>query len=65
MSLVEENLKQCQVKLRWGSRVSFGNIVRSLVEKRNLLKKAELVALNGGSANWVHQLKGEIQVLLS
>lgn len=54
MSLVEENLKQCQVKLRWWSRVSFGNIVRSLVKKRNLLKKDELVALNGGSADWVH-----------
>ena len=54
MSLVEENLKQCQVKLRWWSRVSFGNIVQSLVKKRNLLKKAELVALNGDSVDWVH-----------
>ena len=34
MAMVEENLQQCQIKLKWWSRVAFGNIVRQLIDKR-------------------------------
>ena len=41
MVVVEEKLKQCQTKLQWLNRVSFGNIVRSLVDKKSALKLAD------------------------
>ena len=65
MAMVEENLQQCQIKLKWWSRVAFGNIVCKLIDKRQQLKKVEWVAINGGSADRVHQLKGGIRILLS
>ena len=34
MAMVEENLQQCQIKLKWWSRVAFGNIVCKLIDKR-------------------------------
>ena len=53
MALVEDNLKQCQIKLQWWCKVSFGNIVRNLVDKRKQLKKAKLLVANGGCLDQV------------
>lgn len=42
---VEEKLRICQKDMKWWSRRCFGDITRALVEKNNLLKQAEALAL--------------------
>nr|POE55075.1 hypothetical protein CFP56_26656 [Quercus suber] len=57
---VEEKIKECQVKLKQWSRVSFGSINRSLKEKKQLLKQAKQRAIRGGTMEAVNRLKWEI-----
>ena len=64
MVKVEEKLKICQKDLKWWSRRSFGNITCALVEKKNLLKQAEALAMLGGDSSRVVSLKKEIFELL-
>ena len=42
----------------------FGNISKQLVEKRKLLKSAELKAIRGGNMNTVKSLRMEVNSLL-
>ena len=65
MSRVEGKISHCQAKLKWWSRIAIGNITRLLKEKKELLRKAEEVAIAGGSINKVLRLKKEINDLLS
>ena len=42
----------------------FGNVTRSLREKKELLRVAEEEAIRGGSFSWVQRLKSDILKLL-
>lgn len=41
MKGVEGKIHQCKKKLQWWSRMVFGNIIRSLKDKKEKLRKAE------------------------
>ena len=60
MKKVEIKIDKCQVNLKW-SRMDFGNITKQLKEK---LRKAEEVAIRGGTVEGVLKLKKEIKKLL-
>ncbi|XP_075650090.1 uncharacterized protein LOC142620636 [Castanea sativa] len=61
---VEGKLKECQVKLKQWSHVSFGSINRSLKEKKQQQRQVEHRAIRGGTMEAVHRLKWEINGLL-
>lgn len=65
MIVIEGNMVQCQSKLRLWSKTSFGNINRALIEKKNLVKKAEEEAVKGGNIYRLLMLKVELRDLLS
>ena len=54
---VEEKIKHCQAQLSRWRRVTFGNITKALTEKKKQLKRAEEVAMQGGSIDRIHRLK--------
>ena len=60
---VEGKIKECQVKLKQWSHVSFGSINRSLVEKQQL-RQAKQKAIRGGTMEAINRLKWEINGLL-
>ena len=64
MSRVEGKVERCRKNLKWWSKVAFGNVIRSLREKKDLLKVAKEEAISGGSISWVQRLKKEISNLL-
>ena len=64
MSRVEGKVDRCRKNLRWWSKVAFGNVTRSLREKKELLRLAEEEAIRGGSFPHVQRLKKEISKLL-
>ncbi|KAK9984667.1 hypothetical protein SO802_034192 [Lithocarpus litseifolius] len=64
MNQVEGKIQECQEKLSHWSWLNFGNITRSLKEKKEQLRKAEEVAIKGGSMDKVCKLKWEINGLL-
>ena len=64
MFKVANKLKQCKRGLGNWSRRMFGNISKQLVEKRKLLKSAELKAIRGGNMNTVKSLRMEVNALL-
>ena len=62
MHKVEEKFKLCQKTLSWWSREKFGNITRTLNEKKRLLKAVEKAATRGGggfSAGGFPEKRGE------
>ena len=61
MKKVEIKIDKCQVNLKWWSRMDFGNVTKQLKEK---LRKAEEVAIRGGTVEGVLKLKKEIKKLL-
>ena len=65
MHKVEEKFKLCQKTLSWWSREKFGNITRTLNEKKRLLKAVEDAATRGGDFQQVVSLKREENILLS
>lgn len=66
MHKVEEKFKLCQKTLSWWSREKFGNITRTLNEKKRLLKAVEKAATRGGGDfQQVVSLKREENILLS
>lgn len=65
MTVIEGNTVQCQSKLRLWSKTSFGNINRALIEKKNLVKKAEEEVVKGGNIDRLLMLKVELRDLLS
>ena len=65
MVRVESKIGYCQSKLKWWSRVAIGNITWQLKEKKEQLRKAEDVAINGKSMGKVFRLNREINDLLS
>ncbi|XP_030963604.1 uncharacterized protein LOC115984727 [Quercus lobata] len=58
------NIDRCQVKLKKWSKNSVGNIARTLVDKKKMLSKAEVVAIQGGSVDFFLQLKFEVNEFL-
>lgn len=48
MAMVEGKINMCQLKFKWWSKQHFGNITRALLEKKSLLKKAEVAACGNG-----------------
>lgn len=57
-------IENCQVQLRRWSKHSVCNIIRTLVEKKKSLHKAEAAAVQGGSVDFFLQLKNEVNDLL-
>ena len=53
MSRVEGKVERCHKNLKWWSKVAFGNVTRSLREKKDLLRVAKEEAIRGGSFFWV------------
>ena len=64
MARVEGKIRRCQKNLKWWSRENFGNVTRALKEKKELFRKAEDAAIQGGSLVKVQRLKKEISDLL-
>ena len=64
MSRVEGKVERCCKNLKWSSKVRFGNVIRSLREKKELLRVVEEEAIRGGSISRVQRLKKEISKLL-
>lgn len=64
MSRVEEKVDWCRRNLKWWSKFAFGNMIRSLREKKDKLRSADEEAIRGGSISWVQRLKKEISILL-
>ena len=64
MSRVEGKVDRCRKNLKWWSKVAFGNVTRSLREKKELLRLAEEETIRGGSFPHVQRLKKEISKLL-
>ena len=64
MSRVEGKVDRCHKILKWWSKVAFGNVTRSLREKKELLRLAEEEAIRVGSFSHVQRLKKEISKLL-
>lgn len=64
MEKVIAKVAHYQTQLKFWSKHSFGNITRSLVEKRMALKKAEAEVLKGSNYDSVFNLKKEITELL-
>ena len=60
---MEGKIKECQVKLKQWSHVSFGSIYRSLIEKQQL-RQAKQRAIRGGTMEAINRLKWEINGLL-
>lgn len=65
MQKVEEKIKLCQTMLQWWSRISNGNIIQTLNEKKRQLKQPEQIATGGRQSDRVFQHKGEISELLA
>lgn len=65
MEGVVEKVSRCQNKLQSWSKLCFGNITKTLNEKRAALKRAETEALKGDGYESVYTLKKEITELLS
>ena len=61
---LEGKVDRCRRKLKWWSKVAFGNVTRKLKEKKMLLGRAEVEATRGGSIAQVLRLKKEISKLL-
>ena len=60
---VEGKIKECRVKLKQWSHVSFGSINRSLIEKQQL-RQAKQRAIRGGTMEAINCLKREMNGLL-
>ncbi|XP_023891996.2 uncharacterized protein LOC112003995 [Quercus suber] len=58
-----QRVEKCGRDLSWWNRNVFGNVRRELEKLRNLLLKAEGVAVLSGDNTWVRQLKKDIEVL--
>ena len=61
---LEGKVDRCHRKLKWWSKVAFGNVTRKLKEKKIVLGQAEVEATRRGSIAWVLRLKKEISRLL-
>ena len=61
---LEGKVDWCHRKLKWWSKVAFGNVTRKLKEKKIVLGQAEVEATRRGSIAWVLRLKKEISRLL-
>lgn len=59
-----EKFKMSKKNYGGGAKYWFGNITRPLVEKKELLKKVEIMVVSGGNVDNVLQLKHEISYLL-
>ena len=64
MSRVEGKVERCCKILKWPRKVRFGNVIRSLREKKELLRVAEEEAIRSESISRVQRLKKEISKLL-
>ena len=64
MSRVKGKVERCCKNLKWPSKVHFGNVIRSLREKKELLRVAEEEAIRSESISQVQRLKKEISKLL-
>ena len=64
MVVVMGKIDRCQAKLKKWSKNSVCNISQTLVDKKKLLSKAEVAALQGGSVDVFLQLKSEVNELL-
>ena len=65
MSVVEANVNNCQRILKEWSRISFGNISRTLAEKKKQIKVAEGKVVRSGNGDLLHVLKAELRELLT
>ena len=61
---LEGKVDRCHRKLKWWSKVAFGNVTRKLKEKKIVLGQAKVEATRRGSIAWVLKLKKEISRLL-
>lgn len=59
-----QKIDGCQTKLQAWSRMHFGNICRSLAEKKKLLAQAEAISKLGGNHEQVKILRGEVYELM-
>ena len=64
MALVVGKIDKCQENLKKWSKNSVCNISRSLMEKKKMLGKGEVAAIQGGSVDFFLQLKSEVNDLL-
>ena len=64
MLVVEANVNNYQWYLKEWSRVSFGNISRTLAEKKKQIKVTEGEAVRSGNGDQLHVLKAELRELL-
>ena len=58
------NVGTCKTQLQAWSKKSFCNVVSTLLEKKKILKEAEVSATKGGNVNFFLQLKAEVAKLL-
>ena len=64
MYRVVTKIKKCKKMLKSWSKNHFGNLKNQIRSKKELLRKAKVASVNGGSYDMVVQLRRELNVLL-